>query len=283
MKFSVTGGELPKGLKVNAVQGRIMGTPTEAGEFSFTVAIENAAGTSETNFTLTVAPALPRIEGDFARGKTFVDYSWGFTINEASLPVTWSYEGDLPAGLEFDTSTGIFSGVPEEEYTGYITVKAENAKGSAERKSRLIIRYQAPATTADNTLPERGLTPDDKSVLSGDAKTEESSGKIYIAPSEGLSGINISDSLMIAAVLGEVSCDMAGMYDIPAEISGDVPIGAELVYISNSDMPSSDDNIAEFFDEEGNEISRVPESRKIILSVWLEPERIYKPVIAVKR
>ena len=88
---------------------------------------------------------------------------------------------------------------------------------------------------------------------------------------------------MIVAELGEVSRDMAGLYDFEIEMPDCIPEGSELVYISNSDEPSSDDEIAEFFDEEGNEISKVPESRKISVSIWLNPERIYRPVIAVKR
>ena len=87
---------------------------------------------------------------------------------------------------------------------------------------------------------------------------------------------------MIVAELGEISCDVPGMYDFEITLSDDVQAGEELIYIANSSEPSDDDEIAEFFDDTGNEISNVPESRKIIISIWLNSETVYNPVIAVK-
>jgi len=48
-------------------------------------------------------------------------------------------------------------------------------------------------------------------------------------------------------------------------------------------MPSEDNEIAEFFDDTGEEITAVPESRKITISIWLNPERSYNPAIGIKR
>ena len=45
---------------------------------------------------------------------------------------------------------------------------------------------------------------------------------------------------------------------------------------------STDDEIAEFFDEAGADIETVPASRKIVVSPWLEAEVTYAPVIVVK-
>ena len=85
------------------------------------------------------------------------------------------------------------------------------------------------------------------------------------------------------AELGEISCDMAGMYDFTVLLSDDVPEGTELVYLANSDAPSEDDDIAEFLDDTGEEISCVPESRKITVSVWLNEGVVYRPEIAVRK
>lgn len=83
-------------------------------------------------------------------------------------------------------------------------------------------------------------------------------------------------------MLGEISRDVAGMYDFEVELPDSVSAGSELIYIANSERPSDDDEIAEFFDDTGKEITTVPESRKISVSVWLNAETIYKPAIAIK-
>ncbi|MBR0278616.1 MAG: hypothetical protein IJQ75_01375, partial [Synergistaceae bacterium] len=92
----------------------------------------------------------------------------------------------------------------------------------------------------------------------------------------------VPEGYVIVAELGTVSRDEAGMYDFDVTLSDDVPEGAELSYIANSEKPSDDDEIAEFFDSTGNEITAVPEKRKISVSIWLNPDTIYHPVIAVK-
>ena len=73
------------------------------------------------------------------------------------------------------------------------------------------------------------------------------------------------------------------MYDFSLELPDYVPEDSELVYAANSESPSDDDDIAEFFDDTGEEISAVPASRKIIISIWLNEGVIYKPVIVVKK
>ena len=73
------------------------------------------------------------------------------------------------------------------------------------------------------------------------------------------------------------------MHDFGVELGGNIPKGAELIYAANSDEPSDDDEIAEFYDDAGEEITAVPESRKITISIWLNPGRIYNPEIRIKR
>jgi len=88
---------------------------------------------------------------------------------------------------------------------------------------------------------------------------------------------------LIVAELGVISSDEEGMHEFGVALPDSIPEGLELVYIANSDEPSEDDEIAEFYDDEGNEISKVPESRKITVSIWLNPERVYNPAIGIKR
>ena len=54
-------------------------------------------------------------------------------------------------------------------------------------------------------------------------------------------------------------------------------------FAANAFMPSYDDDIAEFYDDAGEETETVPESRNITVSVWLNKGTKYNPTIAVKR
>lgn len=77
--------------------------------------------------------------------------------------------------------------------------------------------------------------------------------------------------------------DVPGMYDFSVTLSGDVKSRAKLLRLANPDYKSDDDNIAEFYGADGEEINAVPEDRKINVSAWLNAGRVYNPAIAVKQ
>ena len=82
------------------------------------------------------APALngPRVYGS-RPGRPFL-YRIPCT---GERPMRFSAKG-LPKGLRLDTQTGIISGAAPRERGGYlITLRAANAKGSAERKLKLVV------------------------------------------------------------------------------------------------------------------------------------------------
>lgn len=94
--------------------------------------------------------------------------------------------------------------------------------------------------------------------------------------------LELTKGYTVVAELGTISADEAGMYEFDVVLSDNAPEGAELVYIANSDNPSEDDEIVEFYDETGAETTVVPENRNITVSIWLNEGVIYSPVIAVK-
>ena len=73
------------------------------------------------------------------------------------------------------------------------------------------------------------------------------------------------------------------MYDFDVTLEDEVPEGWTLIWIANSSEASEDDEIAEFFDNEGAPVTAVPKDRKITVSVWLNPGKIYDPALAVTR
>ena len=62
-------------------------------------------------------------------------------------------------------------------------------------------------------------------------------------------------------------------------MSDDVPEGL-LVWREAIDAEDSEEAI--FFDEDGEEITSVPESRSVIVSAWLETGKVYEPVLMIK-
>lgn len=151
--WSVTSGSLPAGLTLNATTGTVSGIPTAAGSSTFTVRATNSAGTAEQTNTVTVATAgsLPvvtnvgRVVGTVGQALNV-----GFTATGNPAP-TWAVQGNLPAGLFLNSTTGVVSGVPTTAGTTTVTLRATNVAGVGNLPVSFVIY---PATRA--TLPAPG-------------------------------------------------------------------------------------------------------------------------------
>ncbi len=94
--WSFTGGTLPPGVALSAT-GRLSGTPTGAGTFSFTVQVTDASGSSATRaVTLTVVPP-PAASFNPGVGEVGVAYSAQATVAGGTGPFTWSVADRQPA------------------------------------------------------------------------------------------------------------------------------------------------------------------------------------------
>jgi len=110
-KWTVIEGELPEGLELDEETGVMSGVPTESGDFTITVQVENACGeaTKEVNFTVCLKPTVITEDIEFVLEEE----------SEVQLEVigsegTWSIaEGSLPNGL-FITAEGVIFGTPTE-------------------------------------------------------------------------------------------------------------------------------------------------------------------------
>ncbi|MBQ6973039.1 MAG: putative Ig domain-containing protein, partial [Synergistaceae bacterium] len=269
-------GTLPDGLGFDADAGTITGTPNETcNALVLTFTDTNAEGSVSKDFTLTVNGVKPKITtSSLPQAVKGRDYSADVAAT-GNAPITWRAV-NLPAGLSLDADTGTISGTPEEACKGYITVRAENSGGSHAKRVRLLIREDR--TAKKSSLPEERTPeiPDDEHKSS--LPVDDMAGRSTMPEnSAGFAG-----GYVIVAELGTVSADEAGMYDFTVTLSDDSHAGAELVYLANSDTPSDDDGIAEFFDADGGPVSTVPDEQTFTVSVWLNPEIVYAPVIAVK-
>src|SRR5690606_12999798 len=131
--FSVSPA-LPAGLSLNATTGVISGTPTEVSvEKVYTVTASNATGSTTAQLTIAVTPPPSAL----AYSNNPVVYTGGLAApivpNKPSvtgLVTSWSITPALPAGMNFDTATGIITGVPMGSASGPFTVSATNVAGS---------------------------------------------------------------------------------------------------------------------------------------------------------
>ncbi len=150
--FSYT-GTLPLGLNFNASTGVIYGTPAPGtgGSYSWTITIKNSVKTITQSFTLVIdqAPALTSAStATFAVGTSSV---YTFAVSGYPTP-TYSYTGNLPSGVTFNTSTGVISGTPAAGTGGNysITVTITNTVTTYTFTFVLVVT-QSPAVTSTNS------------------------------------------------------------------------------------------------------------------------------------
>ncbi|MBQ7214489.1 MAG: putative Ig domain-containing protein, partial [Synergistaceae bacterium] len=268
--FSASG--LPSGLTISN-DGTISGTPTEFGKFKVSVTAANSAKTAKKNMKLVVL-AAPELSGSgtLTSGTQGKSYKHKFSA-EGSKTITFSIAGgSLPGGLSLNAK-GKLSGKPKSAGTYTFTVKAANSAGEDSKDFTLTITASTSNKSA-GTYTENGTAVDVKSYV--DAESYNSGSYVDV---ERYSG----EKYIVVAELPEVSADISGMYDFSVELDENAQAGEKLYWLANSEAPSADDDIAEFFDEDGLEIDSVPENRKVNISVWLNAGTTYKPVIAVKR
>ena len=333
---------LPNGITIDSTTGIIYGITSECGTFPVTITGENSVGTVSKDFTLNIKGIAPKFSGRFDVAYLNEAYHSSLTLYKGTEPITWSLEGDLPAGLNFDEATGILTGTPSELGAYGLTVTASNSESFARKSMLLIIRGKypkiinnklPPATVGEyyefefmttgsptieltaESLPEGfelvGHTLKGTPIEKGNkkvkivvtnpiksikktftlkvnkpetinAKSLPEPGKIFMTPGKGITLLKLSDDYKIACTLPEISVDKSGMYDLSVELDESVEAGEKLIWLANSDSPSSDDEIAEFYDVEGAEITSISNDHNITVSAWFNEKRVYSPVIITK-
>ena len=168
-----------------------------------------------------------------------------------------------------------------------ITIIASNSEGKV--KTKVVIQTTKPVSA----IPESQISYDDNVTTTVHVIEKRESESITTttqqtseAPIE-LGGTNTTLNLedyTIIATLPAISVDFEGMYDFSVELDENVEPGEKLYWFANpkDKEPSDDDEIAEFYDVDGKEITTIPEDRAINISAWLNPGGYYEPIIAIK-
>ena len=153
-------GTLPPGLRVTT-DGKLVGTPTEAGTFEFWATLDDNSGPhnpacqvvspqSQGKFVIHVLPDLAVMTESLPRGAPGRAYSaqLQFSNPEVGWPVIWDITaGSLPAGLSLSES-GLISGTPTGPDVKQVTVRArEPFRRSGEKQLTLAVgaSFQASA------------------------------------------------------------------------------------------------------------------------------------------
>jgi large repetitive protein len=104
--YSLTGGALPPGLALGAGNGAITGSPTAAGDYTFTVRAQGTTNSGTESFTISVFAAhLAMAPATIPAGRVNQPYSATFTPTGGTAPY-YIYVDQAPPGLTWSLDNG---------------------------------------------------------------------------------------------------------------------------------------------------------------------------------
>ncbi|MBQ7196252.1 MAG: putative Ig domain-containing protein [Synergistaceae bacterium] len=269
-----------KGLPLSITATNVAGTATK--KIKFIVTGTKPAITAPTDTSMTVTPGQ-KVSLEFtATGTKDITFSMA-KVNGFELTQTGDYKA-------------VVSGtVPDTGKKVNISVTATNADGKATKK--ITLQIQAATTEENNSAVESlgdstSASEDDIAVneneVSDDNTTIDSQvvrlGGERSIKSLGSYELDTLKDYTIAAVLPEISVSESGMYDFEVEFDDEIEAEQKLFWFAfpKNRNENDDDEIAEFFDMTGAEITKTNGENEILISVWLNEGDLYAPVIAVK-
>jgi hypothetical protein len=153
--WTISAGALPTGLALDANTGLISGTPTAAGEFSFTVQAKMNSDTRTDTKSLgivirdpvSLTAAEPFTTERRAVGEVSLPFEAMLTASGGTGTYTWALStGTLPAGLLF--ADGGISGTPTEAGAYPFTVTATDSEGRvANYPARIVVAEKLAVAT----------------------------------------------------------------------------------------------------------------------------------------
>jgi large repetitive protein len=155
-RYKILSGSLPAGLTMSG-EGRITGTPTQAGSSDFWVGLGDTCVTPETGaqrpFTINIGAKLTVTTQSLAPATVGVAYSVKFAADGGGSQ-TWSVQsGTLPAGLTF-SADGTLSGTPSAALTAPVDIVFRVTDGTRTDTKLLKVDVVSPlAVTAPTLAP----------------------------------------------------------------------------------------------------------------------------------
>lgn len=142
-KWTVTGGQLPAGVTLNADSGLLSGTPSQAGNSSFEVTATTSLQTARRTFSIAVFDVLTITTKTLPEGLRNRPYQAQLEAAGGASTRRWSVtSGQLPPGLSLSASTGALSGLPSGAGRFDFSVRVES--GGQERAESMSITIREP-------------------------------------------------------------------------------------------------------------------------------------------
>jgi len=156
--WSVSSGALPVGLALTAASGTISGTPSAAGNYNFTLAVQDSSSPLQTGthaFKLSVASptqSLRIVTSVLPNGQAQSAYQTILSASGGTVPYSWSVKsGTLPLGLTLSASSGAISGTPSQTGTSSFAVGVSDAAGASAQQS-FSIQIKSATTSSPSSL-----------------------------------------------------------------------------------------------------------------------------------
>ena len=148
-------GNLPPGLTLDGVFGRISGTPTASGTFTFELMVtDNNGNTATGTLSITVGGNITIAPSTLPNAAVATAYSQTLTASGGQSPYGWAVTtGSLPIGLTLGANTGVLSGTPTLAGSATFTVTAtDSTKTTGTATYTLVVN--GPVTITTTSLPD---------------------------------------------------------------------------------------------------------------------------------
>ena len=135
--WSVTTGQLPPGITLNAGSGLFSGTPLLGGAFNFTLNISDAsARTGARTCTITIGSPIQIVTEILPDATIREAYSQTLRASGGSPPYRWvAISGALPPGISLDANAGTVSGQPVLPGRFTFNIQVSDASGATTQRA----------------------------------------------------------------------------------------------------------------------------------------------------
>ncbi|MHB8092066.1 MAG: putative Ig domain-containing protein, partial [Syntrophales bacterium] len=139
--WAFVSGTLPGGISLDPQTGQITGTPTEKGDFVFTIAVtDNASATDQKELFWHISETLSIETGAVPDGAKGVPASIALSAKGGLKPYVWALKsGTLPTGLTINPSIGTIYGTPTTKQTYSFTVEVSDSDSPAQKAEKTYI------------------------------------------------------------------------------------------------------------------------------------------------